>query len=60
MVGSPEAQVLKTKAAESWGIALFVLDVARKYGSNLHDHLALVQAGEHLARFVSVLNNGGP
>ena len=49
MVGNRAEPKLKTKAAETWGVALFLIDELRKYGARAgEDTVRLALAGECL------------
>jgi len=56
MVGTASAPVLKTKGAETWGVALFLVWVCRHYTHRIGpEWQRLVQAGEALVRVVNIL-----
>ena len=56
MIGTRSNQKLKTKAAETYGVALFLIDEIQKRGDALgaEDQLKLGQAGSHLISMIQI------
>jgi hypothetical protein len=55
MLGSKDAPKLKAKAAECWGVALFLIDQLALHADRVGaDGQRLLQAGRHLAHMVTV------
>jgi len=58
MVGTPDRQVLKTKAMETYELLLFVTDQLALY--HFDGSARLLEAAELLGRYVSIVKNGPP
>ena len=60
MLGNSSSPKLKTKASETWGVALFVNDMLLRFGHRLDDEAPLLQeAGQSLVDIISIMRANG-
>jgi hypothetical protein len=59
MLGTPDAPLLKTKGAETFGILLFLTHSLPKFQNIIPDGVLLVEAGQALLRVVNLMNPSG-
>jgi hypothetical protein len=59
MVGTPAAQLLKTKGAETWGVCLFLVCVLERNTAVIEDGASLFGAGQAIVQHMEVINSSG-
>ena len=58
MIGTPNDPLMKTKAMETYGFLLFLIDMLAKYGGDVgNDAVKLQEAGQLIVRYLAILRS---